>query len=613
MHLTQYLNFYLENIPQGFAVMLNGEWGSGKTFFINTYKSEFSKKYKFIYVSLYGVSKNSEIEDQIFQQLHPFLSSKPVSIATKVLKGAVKFGLKIDLDSNGTKETSANINLPDVQISDFYKNAENAVLIFDDLERCSIPVENILGYINHFVEHQNHRVIVIANEEEIIKFLPKINSKYFEIKEKLVGRTFSVKSDTKAALSSFIDSVDKIEVKNLLTKNLDLILRTYEASTYENLRSLKQAIIEFPRLYEQLPIKAKKHDELISNAIQTLLILSFEVRKGTITIDQIKTISTHAYTHILEKDKNVKNPLQELEKKYTSFYFEKMCPTDLCWHLFFKDGSVPNELMNQSIENSTYFRNENAENWVKLWYFNNLEENEFSDLIEIVKKDLNSDKYLKPGIIKHIAGLYFYFSKNKMISMNLKQTHTWIKNEIKRIHKSGKLELEKYPAHRDEEFYASLGFYEKKSPEFVSVALALKKLTDQEVNKKYPLKAGELCSWVTTDSRKFWETLSYRFPNGQNYSRVPILSFINTADFLAAYLNCPNYQKDNISYAFKDRYSFSNYNKELKNELAWLKKLKILFLTKSKISKPLTKNILYNFCVGSLDPAIKLLSTNNET
>jgi DNA replication protein DnaC len=50
---------------QGFAVMLNGRWGSGKTHFINSILSDLvppgkdPKNYKPLYVSLYGVKDPS--------------------------------------------------------------------------------------------------------------------------------------------------------------------------------------------------------------------------------------------------------------------------------------------------------------------------------------------------------------------------------------------------------------------------------------------------------------------------------------------------------------------------------------------------------------------------
>ena len=49
------------------------------------------------------------------------------------------------------------INLDREAIKDLlsqFMSLESSILIFDDLERCNIPVNEVLGYINGFVEHQ---------------------------------------------------------------------------------------------------------------------------------------------------------------------------------------------------------------------------------------------------------------------------------------------------------------------------------------------------------------------------------------------------------------------------------------------------------------------------
>lgn len=83
----------------------------------------------------------------------------------------------------------------------FTKNfkIENIVFVFDDLERCSCPIEEIFGYLNTFIEQNKNKIILIANEKEIgSQSYEKNNGKkkeddlvnhYLLIKEKLVGIT----------------------------------------------------------------------------------------------------------------------------------------------------------------------------------------------------------------------------------------------------------------------------------------------------------------------------------------------------------------------------------------------------------------------------------------
>ena len=45
----------------------------------------------------------------------------------------------------------------------------NKIFCFDDLERCKIPLPEVLGYINDYVEHKNLKVVFLSNEKEISK------------------------------------------------------------------------------------------------------------------------------------------------------------------------------------------------------------------------------------------------------------------------------------------------------------------------------------------------------------------------------------------------------------------------------------------------------------
>lgn len=62
-----------------------------------------------------------------------------------------------------------------IEISDW-------LICFDDLERCGLPINEILGYINSLVEHNMCKVIILANEEEIgtVTLHQRLEEKYQE-------------------------------------------------------------------------------------------------------------------------------------------------------------------------------------------------------------------------------------------------------------------------------------------------------------------------------------------------------------------------------------------------------------------------------------------------
>ena len=203
-HIKEFLNYYIELPNPQYAVLLKGKWGSGKTYFINEYKKELDKnKQKYIYVSLYGVTSYDEIETKFLEAIYPRLYNKKTIFAGKIAKQLLKATLKIDWDGNQQENAEIEVKIPDLKPEDLL-NTKDYILIFDDLERCSINIINLLGYINFFVEHQSYKVILIANEKELKK-----TKKYKTIKEKLIGKTFEFKTNSSLAYDSFL-----IELKN---------------------------------------------------------------------------------------------------------------------------------------------------------------------------------------------------------------------------------------------------------------------------------------------------------------------------------------------------------------------------------------------------------------
>ncbi|MCC3576142.1 MAG: hypothetical protein JGK30_32050 [Microcoleus sp. PH2017_40_RAT_O_B] len=243
-HIQQYLDYYCE-LPQSpkFAILLKGKWGCGKTWFINQYCEKLKKNRKILktkdkkslYVSLYGITNYSEIEDILFQQIHPVLGSKGMVIAGQILKGLLKGTLKIDINNDGQQDGMYHIAIPDIDIDKKFQDSQFSLLIFDDLERCSINIENILGYINNFVDSQNLKVVIIANEDEINSDEDK-KEKYNKTKEKLIGKTFEVFPDLSGALNTTINQISNPQVKEILTKNLALLEELYRQAKCTNLR-----------------------------------------------------------------------------------------------------------------------------------------------------------------------------------------------------------------------------------------------------------------------------------------------------------------------------------------------------------------------------------------
>lgn len=175
---------YLDDSIYSYAYLLDGSWGSGKTFFVkeilipSIVKHEKEKKdqdseYKekrILYVSLYGIKETEEISRLLYLELRKVMADKmttgrflkkhtpqiPTWLGTtsKIVSDVIKDSKGIDIE-NIINKISTGFSL------------KNCIFIFDDLERTSCNVNDILGYINNFIEHDQVKVLLIANEAEI--------------------------------------------------------------------------------------------------------------------------------------------------------------------------------------------------------------------------------------------------------------------------------------------------------------------------------------------------------------------------------------------------------------------------------------------------------------
>lgn len=82
--LSQYLDNYVvadKECPE-FAVGIYGDWGIGKTFFIQEWLEYHSISH--CYLSLFGISSTDDIEKAIFKTEHPVLSSPALQATLEV-------------------------------------------------------------------------------------------------------------------------------------------------------------------------------------------------------------------------------------------------------------------------------------------------------------------------------------------------------------------------------------------------------------------------------------------------------------------------------------------------------------------------------------------------
>nr|WP_290226333.1 P-loop NTPase fold protein [Trichocoleus desertorum] len=506
----------------------------------------------------------------------------------------LKTGLKIDFNNDGKDETTINSQIPEINLPEYLKNTDKSVLIFDDLERCNLEIDKILGYINYFVEHQGLKAILIANEDAIPE-----NDKYKIIKEKLIGKTFNIFLDFEGALENFIMGVKDSKVQVLLSNNSELIKKLYGRAKYENLRNLNQIVLDFERIFELLPEKVKGRSEILQEILQVLMAFSIEIKRANIRPEDISKLREEYLSELSgsvrwnqssisnleenseEKSGKEKNLLQELFSRYDVDLSDPF-PSAVWWQTFFDKGVIDTQELKQSLLNSKYFQDENTPSWIKLWHFSYLSDDEFNDVINEIELQYAAKEFTDIGVIKHIFGLFLIFSEAEVYSKSRSEILENSKFYIDYLKDSNQLSL--LPLSTIESMfggYKGLSFQGKEFKEFDEFSSYIVEVQELARVESMPVIGQDLLVTMKNNVQSFYRMICSASSTSEDmpalkYYKIPILKYIEPCAFVDQLLLMGFSDMRQVFFALSDRYEFDNTNKILAEERDWLKSVQNL-------------------------------------
>ena len=307
MELLTILSEYLVAEKTDYSLLISGEWGSGKTFFlknslfpkireinVNNIKKDGQESVNFdpLYISLFGISEIAEIDKRVFLELNPKFKSKPVYFINLIANKITGiFNVKW-FDKNDYTDYLSVFSIP-----------SNKILCFDDLERISETILNeALGYINSFVEHQNIKVIIIGDENVLRKKVVE----YDKIKEKIIRFTYSFSPD----MLNLFDSISgnyPLNYSRYLISNKVYICELFNRGKHNNLRTLKFNLDLFQKIFN-IVNSIKKEDkykiEILDRFIFFATSYSIEYKKinNKADLQDLKHLSSHNILNLKKID-----------------------------------------------------------------------------------------------------------------------------------------------------------------------------------------------------------------------------------------------------------------------------------------------------------------------
>ncbi len=259
--LSTHITHYIKEDKTHSAIMLTAPWGIGKSHYIKTELIPFLEKEKLGYalISLYGLTELPEISKSLYLELRlnkPIHKIKKKAPKNKLAKWFSKHGKELAHSVVGVGKTiikgvasffNVDINFSDKDLQKIFKSIDltDKLIILEDLERSQIDVIEILGYVNNLVEQDGVKVLLVANEDEILRIedledtsedpvvkiledhdksknntttveLPENARKYLRIKEKTVSDTINYEAPLKTSIMQIMQSFDCKYFKDFL-------------------------------------------------------------------------------------------------------------------------------------------------------------------------------------------------------------------------------------------------------------------------------------------------------------------------------------------------------------------------------------------------------------
>lgn len=221
LELNQYIFHYIKDNHTKSAIMLTAGWGTGKSYYIQNDLIPFLAEkengaYSCLVVSLYGLKTVEDISKNLYLELRlKFLRNNSEGLAVgKFVAKTVAKGI--------TNRLGIDLSKSEEELQELYQSIDlsKKLVIFEDIERSKIDIVDILSYTYNLVEQDNVKVLLVANEEEILKYNnsePDENGRthkipdektlfYLTIKEKTISDTISYRGDLRVAIANMLQS-----------------------------------------------------------------------------------------------------------------------------------------------------------------------------------------------------------------------------------------------------------------------------------------------------------------------------------------------------------------------------------------------------------------------
>ena len=558
---------YLTTDKTQYAILLNGSWGSGKTYFwkYNLDKIAIQKEFKTIYISLNGISKIEILDHQLFIKLLPVISNQENPITKNI---TAFFGNVLNKLSNHYLKASLSDIFKGVSVDTF--NFSKYVICFDDLERCQIPIKEVLGFINNFVEHKSLKTLILADETNI----DTTQKGYDNIKEKVIGRVLNFELNIAATLPQIFNKYEtsNTDFYNFLVSKKHSLIDILVEYKQDNLRIIGFYLDVLEKMFPTFKdVEAKYIDELILFSA----LITIEFKKGKLTSADYKdpkgidVIDEHYYSlNIARTMRQSEKEVTEIEKSYAQIFYEKYLDKQIKNYFFYP--SVYSYVLSGYL-NQTDLTNEIKKRYPEVisqevqdfrdlldYKFRQLSDEDFKRLTVSVLKYAKEGKYWLYDYVQ-IANFFYFFINNKLIQET--------KEDIDKILQEG-LDIVKTKKQINDRILENLLHFGDDNPDVTKVKQLVKEIHSEIKKEEYVAESSELLDCLANKDEFSLATIFEK----HKFSKE-LFQYVDDKLLFDTILQASNKQLFNFTELLGHRYNISNIGEFLFEDTTCLKSL----------------------------------------
>lgn len=232
------LDEYLANPPSGTAILVEGPWGVGKSYWWNGYTQGWEASERIpITMSAAGLKTYDDLELALFQASITDIGTETLREAATIFGRALLRYAKVD---------PADIKLKAEVFSG------KTVICIDDIERFAGEFRILFGFILNLLDRNGLHCVLLADE---VQAKAVFHDDYGAYKERIVGRTLRLKARTQDFVLDTVRGFEDGRARALLEPKAKALANRLAAWNVANLRTVRQYLTELSSILKRSDVQ----------------------------------------------------------------------------------------------------------------------------------------------------------------------------------------------------------------------------------------------------------------------------------------------------------------------------------------------------------------------